>query len=247
MADTVQLKYTPIWDASHTLVTLTFPVKIARATAEPDDWQLGPYIKHSFPDGTQAEQNAGGRRKPYLDLSVIDNRVNRLRLLDFQNAEDKQIVCLAGTPGGLGVHQSLGTGLAGGIYAYAVRAIDAIGGSIAAGYDGSESDSATGSYHQMRVDWSVVSDARCYMIYRKKDAGNWFILDSTTGITYLDDGTVTPYRDLGVGVTPPAVVSSINIVNESDTFKLEWVNNFEGARAVRLSFDEADVNQFFPV
>jgi hypothetical protein len=247
MADTVQLKYTPIWDASHTLVTLTFPVKIARATAEPDDWQLGPYIKHSFPDGTQAEQNAGGRRKPYLDLSVIDNRVNRLRLLDFQNAEDKQIVCLAGTPGSLVVGSQHGSGLANGTWRYAVRAIDCIGGSIAAGYDGSANDTAGGADNQMQITYTGVSDARCYMIYRKFGTAHWFILDSTTGLSYLDDGTVTPYRDLGVGVTPPAVVSSINIVNESDTFKLEWVNNFEGARAVRLSFDEADVNQFFPV
>ena len=232
--DRIRLTYTPYGGSS---TDMDLELLGIRGAAEPDNVGVFPDVKHNFLDGSLAEQIAGGRRNIEAMLKVIDSPANRRRLAQFWLDPDREIASLCARPGNFAAAKAAGGSLTGALHTYTVCAIDAVGHGIAAFED---SDTTSGADLSMALSWDAVTNARCYKIFRKIAAGHWFVLDYTTELTYVDDGTAVPLLDLDA-VEPPAAVSTISVVRGSDNLESNWDNDFEGARSYVLPLVEASI------
>jgi len=191
-------------------------------------------VTHEMLDGSLSEQIAGGRRDITIEFQVM-SLLNRRKVVKWFLDPDRKLQSLAGTPGNFNAVKATGTGLTAALHTYTVCAVDVIGHSIAATED---SDTTSGSDLRMALSWNAVTDARYYQIYRKIAAGNWFLLDYTTSLTYTDAGTVG-LRDMGAGL-PPIATSSISVIS-SNELEFPWAFETELARMLTLELRDASI------
>jgi hypothetical protein len=226
--------------------TFNLDVLAVHGASEPDHISKFPGIVHEFLDGSLAEQIAGGRRNISMDFQVMTS-ANMRRVVLWWLDPLRTIKTLVGTPGSTTVNSHAGGSLANGTYYYEIRAIDVIGGGITTALG--SNDTAGGGDQEMNISWAAVTGARSYAIYRKKDAGHWFLLDYAIGVSYTDDGTATPLKDLGGAVNPPSAVDSISVITTND-LEFKWMFDTELARMLSLELREASIftaTQQFPV
>jgi hypothetical protein len=238
MSQLVRLTYTTLAGDDLTLDIEVFSVKGA---AEPDNFEVFPGLTHQFLDGSLSEQIAGGRRNIVVDFGPNLSAANRRKLVDFWLSETKSLDSLCGQPSPSTVMGAGGSLTASTVHYYKIVAFDAVGHGIASSEVSGTTDS---EYKTVQINWTAISNARGYSIYRKVGAGGSYeLFDYTTGVSYTDNGSMTAIRT----ETPPATATSIPMVNSGGTFSMNWVQDFEGARQLTLAFREAQINQTFPV
>ena len=229
MPDIAQLKY-------QTSKTVNLDLLAVHGASEPDHVSKFPGITHEFLDGSLAEQIAGGRRNINIDFQVM-TAINRRKIVDWWLDPLRQIVCLAAAPGSPQVSLINGGSLqAGSTYLFKISAVDAVGESAAStqvttGVVGATDKTAS-------LSWAAVTNARCYKIYGKEDAGAWQLLryvlttSDTIGGIWADEifKTIDP-------------LSSASVISVMTTNELEftWAFETELARILSLELREASI------
>lgn len=247
MAQQVQLCYT-VHPHTGSVLTLDLDVLSVRGAAEPDEVQVFPSLRHDFLDGSISEEIAGGRRNIELVLSVVTSALNRRKLVQFWLDPDRTIKSLAGKPGSFGASAGTGGSLTNVEHFYSVCAVDAVGRSEHATVATETPD----ANDKVTLTWTAVTNARCYVIFRKVTGGNWWIIDYSTANSYVDTGDIAAgsgLQDLGSTNESilPQVVTEIHVVRDSDSLISTWNSGFEGARSYTLRFNEASIFDNFPV
>ena len=213
---------------------ITLDVLAVHGASEPD--RLSKFgVTHELLDGSLAEQIVGGRREISIDFKTM-TILQRRQVVDWWLDPDRELRSLAGTPGTFVAASNTGGSLTAALHTYTVCAIDVIGNSIAATTD---ADTTSGADLQMDLSWAAVTGARCYKIFRKIAAGNWFVLDYTTGTTYTDDGSVTAYKDMGTD-DPPVATSHIHVISTNE-LEFRWDGESEIGRFLSLELREASI------
>jgi hypothetical protein len=202
-------------------------------------------VTHEMLDGSLSEQIAGGRRCPKIDFHSLSD-TNIRKAATWWLDPDRQMRCLAGTPGNFSAVGSSGGSLTNVLHTYSVAAIDAVGNGAAATVD---SDTPPGS-GKMTLTWDAVANARCYKIYRKIAGiagGTWWVLDYTRNTSYVDTGaidgaTVEAWKDLASTNDNilPTSGTTISVIS-SNEFVLEWAFDTELGRLLTLELREASI------
>lgn len=223
-------------------MTLDVGLHIPRGMGEPDEIEMFPDLKHVMVDGSLARDIIGGRRNFEIVLVVMTNPADKRKLVPWFLDPAAQLICLASTPGSLTSDLQAGGSLVpASVYQWRVASIDAVADGVAAAY---VTETADWARQQVNLTWDPVTNNRVYKIFRKKDAEAWKVLNYTTGLSYLDNGSVEPW----MVADPRDVPCAIDYVQENTKMVATWLDAFRGSPQYSFRLNEATLmpNNIFP-